>query len=144
MLGSPMLLVEGLLFGSAGRSAAPLVALAELLYLGGWMCSAIGLRRLRATGDTSLGRVIFAIQVVGLCLAAVFTLLEAFAPGAHDSALYQITDAAWPFNHLFMIVVGIVTLRAKVWGGWQRWTPLLCGLALPAAMPPERWPESPR
>jgi hypothetical protein len=32
-----------------------------------------------------------------------------------------------------MLVVGAAVLRARVWAGWRRWTPLACGVALPLA-----------
>src|SRR5687767_12053009 len=78
MLGSPMLLVEGLVRSLGPRSGTPLlIAAVELLYLGGWLCSAAGLR---ATGDNPFGGALFAVQVVGLCLAAVFTVWEGLVP----------------------------------------------------------------
>jgi hypothetical protein len=32
-----------------------------------------------------------------------------------------------------MLVAGVAVLRARVWTGWRRWTPLACGIALPAS-----------
>jgi hypothetical protein len=135
MVGALMLLGEGLLRGSHARSAGPLVGTLELLYLGGWMCSLVGMGHSRATGQSRSGRAVLVIQAIGLCLAALFTIWEALSAGrVTGSLLYELVNVAWPFSHLFMIALGIATLRAKVWRGWRRFTPLLCGLALPISL----------
>lgn len=135
MAGALMLLAEGLLRGSDARVAGPSTGTFELLYLGGWGCSLLGMWYSGATGRGRSGRVVLAIQGIGLSLAALFTIWEAWTAGrVTSSALYEVTNAAWPLSHLFMIVVGIATLRAGVWRGWTRFTPLLCGLALPVSI----------
>ena len=129
-----MMFVEGLRRSGGAPDADLAFALIELLYLGGWACSVVGLRRLRATGDSPFGKTVVAVQIVGLCLAAIFTILEAPGPKTGGPLLRGITDMAWPLSHLFMLVTGAATLRAGVWRTWRRFTPLLCGLVLPSAI----------
>jgi len=72
---------------------------------------------------------------VGLALAASQQLLDLAAlPALSDTTFYRIADAAWPLSVLFMLVVGGVTAARREWAGWQRWTPLLCGFAVPILM----------
>ena len=134
MLGAPMMFVEGLRRSGGAPDGDLAFALIELLYLGGWACSVLGLRRLRATGDSPFGKTVVAVQIVGLCLAAIFTILEALGPKTGGPLLRGITDMAWPLSHLFMLAVGVATLRAGVWRTWRRFTPLLCGLVLPSSV----------
>ena len=135
MVGALMLVVEGLLRDSQARSAGLRVGTFEMLYLGGWMCSLVGMAHSQATGEGRFGRAVLGVQGVGLCLAAIFTLWEAFTAGrATSNLLFEFVNAAWPLSHLFMIAVGVATLRAQVWRGWMRFSPLLCGLALPASI----------
>jgi hypothetical protein len=47
---------------------------------------------------------------------------------------FNIADSAWPASHIFMCVIGVATLLVRVWTGWRKFTPLLCGLVLPLAM----------
>ena len=104
----------------------------ELLYIFGWMSSIVALIRLNAAGQRIVGRLILDIQLVGLTLAAAESVMIAIVPSPNQSTLfYQITDIAWPLSHTFMLVVGIAVLLARVLPGWQRVTPLLCGLVLP-------------
>lgn len=135
IIGGPMLLAEALFFGLAfGASglAHRLLGVLELIYVGGWMCSAIAMRRARVTGNDRLGKATFVVQMTGLMLAALFSAqgIVQSKPDA-DSLLFKVTDAAWPLSHMFMLVVSIMVWRAGVWRGWRRIAPLLCGLALP-------------
>ncbi len=121
MLGAPMLLVESVL-----RTANVLpqdgdnfwVGLLEMIYVGGWIALAFGMRRLRATGDGKASRVLFIVQIVGLILAFLFAVQICFgASFAKPNSFFVVTDLAFPFSHLFMFVVGAFVARAKVWRG---------------------------
>jgi hypothetical protein len=133
MIASPMLFMEGMLyaFGYGDSPNARFIPLLGIIYLAGWACSLAGMRQLRATGHGTLPRVIFILQLLGLFLAFLFNVQE--MTGANpDSAFFRITDLAWPASHVFMLVVGLLVLKAKVWRGWRSVVPFLCGLALPA------------
>jgi len=106
MLGSPMLLVEGLLNGFRPVGTTPTTALIQLFFLAGWASTAVGLRQTRAAGDGPLAGLAFLIQITGIALAAVWSgwyLVEP-KPDA-GSALFQLGDACWPLSVLFWIVV---------------------------------------
>ena len=136
MLAAPMMLVEVILFGLLYPEASrnnQLVGVLEVIYIGGWMCSAIAMRRLRVTGDGLLAQVVFIVQLTGLLLAAAFAVNDLFNANPDTNTLFfRVTDAAWPLSHVFMLVVGGLVMYAKRWRGWQRFAPLLCGLALPS------------
>jgi hypothetical protein len=135
MLGSPMLLVEGLLYRFQQRDTDQLIAVLGLLFVGGWICSVLGLRTLKATGTGVLGKAVLVVQLIGLALAGLWAIIHIVNPNPDTgNILYAVADAAWPLSVIFMIVVGIATLIAKRLPGWQRLTPLLCGLALPVAI----------
>ena len=134
MLASPMMLAEMLIFGFSQHGSNRVIGVLGVIYTAGWVCSAVGMRRSRVTGDTALSRVVFVVQLAGLLLAFLWSLQEVVHSGIDKGgAFYGVTDAAWPLSHLFMLVIGILTVRAKVWGGWRRFAPFLAGLALPVA-----------
>jgi hypothetical protein len=135
MLAGPMLLVGALLspfgLGADGQNSRTMGVLG-VIYIGGWICSAVAMRMLRVTGRGAGGKAAFVIQIIGLSLALLFSVQEIINPNPDSrSLLFNITDAAWPLSHLFMLVVGALVLRAGVWRGWRRLPPFLCGLALP-------------
>ncbi len=135
LVGSPMLLLQYVAWRLAGTAApgpeSRVAQLEFLLYIWGFAASAIGLRRLRVTGRGRGAATITAIQGVGLLLASCQPLLDLTVGRARGGAFYVATDVAWPASHVFMLVVGGAALRAGVWRGWRRWTPLACGLAFP-------------
>jgi len=135
MVGAPMLLVEGILFNFQQHETTQLVGLLGLIYTGGWLCSLIGLYRLNAAGHRAAGKAVLIVQMALVALAIMWAIIHVSAASPNkDNFAYQVTDLGWPLSHVFMIVVGIAALIARVLPGWQRFTPLLCGLALPAAI----------
>jgi hypothetical protein len=128
MAGAPMLFLAGFLYTDG--PGAWIASVVGMLYIVGWAASAAGMRRLRVTGAGAPAQIVFVVQLVGLFLALVFNALE-MAHANPDTFLFHATDIAWPASHVFMLVVGALVFRARVWRGWRRWTPALCGLVLP-------------
>jgi hypothetical protein len=123
MIGAPMMLVDSLyrlITHLPGEQSNPLTGTIGLFYLISWICTAFGMRRLRVTGNGMASGVVFAIQIIGLCLAFVFNTFEVTRTSPpSESLVFQVTDMAWPLSHIFMLVVGGMVVRAKVWQGWQ-------------------------
>ena len=105
-----------------------------LAYLGGWACSTVGMRRLRATGRGRGAQLLFGIQLTALGLAACQQVQDQTGRRPFGDPFYVASDLAWPFSHVFMLVVFAAVWRARVWTGWRRWTPLACGLVLPLTL----------
>jgi hypothetical protein len=135
MLGSSMLFIEGISVGFKQHGTDQVIAVLEVIYILAWMASLYGMHLTDATGKGKGGKTLLVIQFLGLLTAALWSAyhLVALNPDTNHP-LYIATDISWPFSHVFMIVMGIATLRAKSWTGWAKFTPLLCGLALPMAI----------
>jgi hypothetical protein len=129
---APALLIEGLLL--RGEENAPITGIASMVFMAGWICSNIGMWRLRATGTGNWGRAVLLIQLVGLVLAFLFGLFEATGLLGSESLVFNVTDAAWPLSMLWMLVVGVAVIVSKRISGWPRFVPLLCPLWLPIAI----------
>lgn len=102
-----------------------------VLYLCGALASAAAMRQMRVTGNGLGAKVLFGVQIVGLFLAMMFDVIEYAAPSLKQTWFFFVTDMAYPFSHVLMIVVGIAIIRAGVWRGWRRIPALLIGFALP-------------
>ncbi len=129
---APALLIEELLL--RGQENAPITGIASMLFMAGWICSNIGMWRMRATGTGKWGRAVLLVQLVGLVLAFMFGLFEATGLLDRESIVFNVTDAAWPLSMLWMIVVGVTVIVANRLSGWQHFVPLLCPLWLPIAI----------
>ncbi len=126
MLGAPFLFI-----GTAWY--ADDMGLTGLVYMTGWICSLLGLQRLRVTGDTAFGRGIFYAVFTTLTLAQGWNVWTIFDPKA-DSTFYQILDLTWPLSNVLMLPLGIAVLRARRLAGWYRFVPLAVGLWLPITL----------
>lgn len=137
MLASPAFLVQWLSFPGIGQGVpaeGPIHSLIDLAYLTGFAASAIGVRRLRVTGQGRGAAIVFAIQMLGLLLAASQDLQDLAGVRPFGEVVYHVADAAWPLSHMYMLVVAAAVWRAKVWTGWRRWAPLACGLVVPTML----------
>lgn len=132
MICAPVMFVSGLI--SPTEPMPVVTGIASFAFMFGWICINLGMQQMQATGTGMWGKLVLRIQIVGLFLAMVFGILEATQVVAEDNLLFLITDICWPLSMLFMIVVGIMTIRANRWAGWQRFVPLICALWLPVAM----------
>jgi hypothetical protein len=129
---APALLIEELLL--RGQENALITGIASMVFVAGWICSNIGMWRMRATGTGKWGRAVLLVQLVGLVLAFMFGFFEATGLLGRESIVFNVTDAAWPLSMLWMIVVGVTVVVAERLLGWQRFVPLLCPLWLPMAI----------
>lgn len=130
MAGAPMLLAQMAAAHYLQKLVAnPLIAFLGVLYIGGWIASAVGIRRLRVAGKRQSSKVIYIVQMVMLSLALLFSVQDTL--GIKEGIFFSLTDAAYPLSHLMMLVVGIFIWRAQVWHGLSRIAPLLVGFALP-------------
>lgn len=135
LLASPMMLLEGALSGFRPHEGTDrVIGLVGLVYMLGWLSSLQGLYWTRATGYGRLGRAWLRVQAATVAVAALWSASHVLFPDdAARSLACSVFDLAWPLSHLLMVFTGLGVLRAGVWTGWARVTPLLCGLALPLA-----------
>jgi hypothetical protein len=120
-------------FMLGGEENALITGIASMVFMAGWICSNIGMQRMRATGTGTWGRAVLLIQLVGLVLAFIFGFIEATALLEENNIVWVVTDLAWPLSMLWMLVVGVTAIVARQLSGWQRFVPVLCPLWLPLA-----------
>ncbi len=100
-------------------------------YMGGLFCSALALRRLRGTGAGRGGAVVSGTQLAAAALAAMQCVQDLLHRRPLGDGAYFATDMAWPFSHVYMLVVFAAVWRAGILTGWRRWPALAAGLVLP-------------
>jgi hypothetical protein len=67
------------------------------------------------------------VGMVGLTLAELNTIR--FAEWDFDKANAGLLGATYGTIGLGLLLAGVGALRARVWSGWRRWTPLVIGVA---------------
>lgn len=133
---APMLIAQFLIGGEGILSNSTWAAALGILYIGGWMCGAVGMFRQKAYGRTPAAKIVFTIQMILLTLALLFSVQETMGVSYDNGGgiFFGICDAGYPLSHLFMFVIGILTIRARIWKGAVKAAPLLVGAALPVTM----------
>jgi len=132
MLGAPMLFVEVVVFVTSDHPNrnSPLVGITGLLYLAGWICSLVALRRLGVLGPSVAARTVYWIQI-GLIATAAMLSTQELLYGSAEKLPLPVLDLAWPLSHTFMLVTGGFAIASDVWKGWRRVAPFLPGLKIP-------------
>jgi hypothetical protein len=130
LIGAPFLLVDTLNNGLTINHTTPISGFLNLLYITGWMCSIVALRRMGAFGEGQFGKILFVVQLIFLSLANCWNLYEWIQPGA-GTRLYFFLDTFWPLSNLCMLVTGITIAVKGVLKGWRRYVPLAVGCWLP-------------
>ena len=104
-----------------------------ILFISGWICSAIGLRRLRATGSTAFGKVVLGALIVFLAIADLSNVIQIVVERDKPS-YFMFFDVFWPLSNITMLIVGIIVIVVKGLPGWKRYIPFATGLWFPLAM----------
>ena len=110
-------------------------AVAALLLVG----AVAALNRSGATGNGRAARIGLAATAVGWVTIAA-ALVVSQLRGEDATALYIVATL---LHFTGMVTAGVAVVRAGVWTGWRRWTPLLCGVYAGAASPLFALPGTP-
>src|SRR6478672_11920634 len=131
IIGAPWIFIDFIQNGLYERfSLTPGSGVRNFIFITGWTCSVLGLYRLQAMGSKRWQKRIMIIQIILLCFANCWDIYEIFAPNS-KSFFYTMLDFGWPIAGVFMLITGIVILRAKRFTDWRRYIPLVAGLWFP-------------
>src|SRR5688500_8755504 len=134
LIGSPWLFIGMSLEQRIPRlSDSWFTGLWGLLFISGWICSVIALRRLKATGNSSFGKILLIVLLVTLSIANVSNVIQLIVEKDKPS-YFMILDICWPLSNVIMFITGIMVIIANGLPAWKRWIPLATGLWFPLAM----------
>jgi hypothetical protein len=105
----------------------------NFLFMTGWICSLLGLYKLRALGDKIWQKMIFILQMLFLLLAEVWSVMEMTKAG-RTSRFFFTLNYSWHVAGFLMILTGIQILRKNQLKGWKRFVPLLAGFWFPGTL----------
>jgi hypothetical protein len=108
---------------------------AYLLWGIGGVCGVIGLIRQNALGTNAIARAVGLLPLLGFVAFIVSSGLEVVGFFRLDDPLYMtLSGLAWMAVLAGMLVVGILTIAARTWRGWQRFVPLVAVVMFPVAL----------
>jgi hypothetical protein len=112
-----------------------LTGLFGFVYMTGWICSIIALKRMDILGTTRWAKIAFTVQLSLLILAQCWNIWVIIG-ASHGNTLFTLLDMCWPLSNLWMLAIGITALKAKKLRGWKRFVPLFVGLWFPLTVIP--------
>jgi hypothetical protein len=104
-----------------------------ILFISGWMCAAVALKRLRATGNTPYGKILLITLLIALSIANISNVIQIVVE-RNKPSYFMFLDLFWPLSNVIMLLVGIMVIIAKRLQDWKRYIPLATGLWFPLAM----------
>lgn len=104
-----------------------------ILFISGWMCSVIGLKRIKATGNNSFGKILLIVLLVSLSIANISNVIQIIVEKDKPS-FFMAFDLFWPLSNIIMLVVGITVIISKRLSSWKRYIPFVVGMWFPLAM----------
>ena len=104
-----------------------------ILFISGWICSVIALKRNKATGNTSFGRILLIALLISLSIANISNVIQIVVE-KNKPSYFMFFDLFWPLSNIIMLIVGIMVIVAKGQPGWKRYIPLVVGMWFPLAM----------
>ncbi len=129
--GAPWILIDFINNGLYERFVATSESgVRNFFFMAGWISSVAGLYLLEAMGAKRWQKTIMVIQLILLLFAECWSIFEIIAPES-SSVVFYLLNFSWPVAGFFMVVTGIVILKAKRLRGWKRYVPLLAGLWFP-------------
>ena len=101
---------------------------ADIVWMLGVLCAVLGLIALKATGTNPIFRFLTYVPAAGAVVQIVAFLLQLTGVPSEKNWVLGLGTFLLLGG---MLVVGILTLAARTWLGWRRFTPLLIILSLP-------------
>jgi hypothetical protein len=132
MVAAPFLFLQMIAGNDGNDYNTSLGGFFDLIYMFGWMCSIVGLHRLKFINSRRCADVLFQVQLGFLFLANIWNAWVIFDP-ANKSNLFFVLDMCWPLSNLCLLAIGIpIAINGKI-SHWKRYIVLIAGLWLPVA-----------
>jgi hypothetical protein len=138
IVGALAVIVEDARASMLGTSSPVIDIYSSIFYviwgIGG-VCGVLGLIRLNALRFNAVARAAGFIPLIGFVGFILGDGLRVLGFLNTGDPLYNLfATVAWVAMMAGMLIVGILTIAAKVWQGWRRFVPLITVLFIPVAM----------
>ncbi len=132
IVGSLAVMLAGLL-GGMPDTLSTADHIAYVLWGVGGIAGVVGLIQLNALGTNATIRATGSLPIIGFVAFILADGLSLLTSGLEKTVYDALISFGWIAILGGMLVVGILTLAAKSWHGWRRFTPLLTVMMMPMA-----------
>ena len=129
MLGGAVAVMDSLRWGVLGLSDSDtLTGIVFIVWSIGSIAGLLGMIALNVVGASPVTRALAMLPVLGFALLAATAVLQLAGLIGADHPIFGV---GWLLEVAGMVLVAILTLAAKTWRDWRRFTPLLAVVAVP-------------
>ena len=128
IVGSVIAVLDAFRVSALGKNYDDVTLITISLWCIGGIAALVGMIQLNAVGSNTVVRALTFLPIIGfvlLILGGVLQLAGAITP---ENTIFSI---GWLALYSGMVLVGILTIAAKVWRGWRRFVPLLTVVLMP-------------
>lgn len=129
MICAPGFLLQTVADSIPQLKGSPLGGICDIIYMCGWMCSVVAMRRIHTSRLLNKG-VVFNIQLAFLTLANIWNVWVT-VDATNNTILFHVLDMFWPLSNLCFLFTGIYIAVKSVLINWHRYIVLIAGLWLP-------------
>jgi hypothetical protein len=132
IIGSVIVLLDALRQSASGTNGFDTIALlANSAWAIGGIAVLVGMIQLNAVGPNTVVRALAFVPIIGFVLLILANIIQ--LAGMVTTENNTLAGIGWLAQMAGMVLVGILTIAAKTWSGWQRFIPLLTVVIAPVS-----------
>ena len=128
IVGSVIAMLDAFRLSALGKNYDDITPITLSLWCIGGIAALVGMIQLNAVGSNTVVRALTFLPIIGFVLLILGSVLQLAGAITAENNMFGI---GWLVLYSGMVLVGILTIAAKVWRGWRRFVPLLTVVLLP-------------
>ena len=128
IVGSVIAVLDAFRLSAQGKNYDDITPITVGLWCIGGIAALVGMIQLNAVGSNTVVRALTFLPIIGFVSLILGGVLQLAGAITAENAMFGI---GWLVLYSGMVLVGILTIAAKVWRGWRRFVPLLTVVLMP-------------
>ena len=128
IVGSVIAMLDAFRLSALGKNYDDITPITLSLWCIGGIAALVGMIQLNTVGSNTVVRALSFLPIIGFVLLILGSVLQLAGAITAENNIFSI---GWLVLYSGMLLVGILTIAAKVWRGWRRFVPLLTVVLMP-------------
>jgi hypothetical protein len=128
IVGSVIAVLDAFRLSALGKNFDNITPITLSLWYIGGIAALVGMIQLNAVGSNTVVRALTFLPIIGFVMLLLGSVLQLAGAITAENNIFSI---GWLVLYSGMVLVGILTIAAKVWRGWRRFVPLLPVVLMP-------------
>ena len=129
IVGSVIAVLDAFRLSAVGENYDNISIITSSLWCIGGIAALLGMIQLNVVGSNTVVRALAFLPIIGFVMLLLGGVLQLAGAVTADNNTFA--GIGWLLELSGMVLVGILTVAAKVWRGWRRFVPLLTVVLVP-------------